>query len=118
MNMFGAFFRFKIDHKLNYNLIVIVESCRLLLRITNIIQKTSKPYCLFSSKTCCNVFYFYCGTNCARFLLANLANWTFVDEHNATISRFAIIKIFSKINIKVKLGTIFTTITKREGYCF
>lgn len=59
---------------------------------------------------------FFSGTNCARLLLVNLANWTFVDEHNATIFGFAIIKIFSKINIKVILGTIFTTITKRKGF--
>jgi hypothetical protein len=118
MNMFGAFLKFKIDHKLNCNLIVIVERCRLLLRITNIIQKMSKPYCLFSSKTCCNVYLFHRGTNCARLLLVNLANWTFVNEHNAIISRFVISKIFNKINIRVNLGTIFTTITKRKGYCF
>jgi hypothetical protein len=51
-------------------------------------------------------------------LLANLANWTFVDEHNATIFGFAIIRIFSKINIKVIFGTIFTTITKKKGSFF
>ncbi len=103
---------------MNCNLIVMVDRCRLLFKITNIIQKMSKSYCLFSSKICCNVFQFYSGTNCARLLLANLTNWTFVDEHNATIFGFVIIKIFSKINIKVILGIIFTAITKRIGYFF
>jgi hypothetical protein len=56
INMFGVFVKFKIDHKLSYKLIIAVKRCTPLLKITNVIQETMKPYGFFNYNTCYNVF--------------------------------------------------------------
>jgi hypothetical protein len=119
INMFGVFVKFRINHKLSCKLIVAVKRCRPLLRITNVIQETMKPYGFFNYDTCHNVFWFYSWTSNIRLFLVNPTNWTLVEKNNTTTSKFAIIKIPNKISIRIsyqQIGTLFTTIIKR-GNC-